>query len=226
MRFPEKWLDYARCMENKLTLRQCVAECDISLDTAFHWRHKFLDTESKVVENKVSGIVEVDEFFMAYSEKGSRCLSLNRAPKKRGGSDRRLQENQVPVLLSIDRNRHIVDAVLKRDTALEIQKAFIPHLEKYSVLCSDGSNTYVAIAHKKECDHKQLNSNKNRVLEKVYHIQNVNGAIAHFRGWVEDKMRGVATKYLSHYLAWFRMGYCKCGHVDMIKRAYASPQPT
>jgi hypothetical protein len=55
-----------------------------------------------------------------------------------------------------------------------------------------------------KCDHKRPISTKNRVIDKVYHIKTVNGAIAHFKYWTERIMRGIATKYLSHYLAWFK----------------------
>ncbi len=39
---------------------------------------------------------------------------------------------------------------------------------------------------------------------KLYHLQTVNGVIANFKGWVNGKMKSVATKYLSNYLAWYR----------------------
>ncbi|MFT6926217.1 MAG: hypothetical protein ACJAZP_001818 [Psychromonas sp.] len=45
---------------------------------------------------------------------------------------------------------------------------------------------------------------KNKVINKIYYIQTMNGAITHFKSWIDGKMRGVATKYLPHYLAWFR----------------------
>jgi exonuclease III len=61
----------------------------------------------------------------------------------------------------------------------------------------------------KSCVHKRLISNKLRVIDKVYHIQTVNGAIANFKGWVNGKMKGVTTKYLSNYLAWYRESNAK-----------------
>ncbi|MFT5813371.1 MAG: hypothetical protein ACI9VT_001119, partial [Psychroserpens sp.] len=55
---------------------------------------------------------------------------------------------------------------------------------------------------------------------KVYHIQTVNGAIAHFKGWVNGKMKGVATKYLSNYLAWFRESNTKLNKQEILVAAY------
>lgn len=217
----EIWPKYAECMALKLTLRQAAKICHINLKTAFLWRHRFLEAQSKQYKDKLSGIIEVDEFFLAYSEKGSKNLKSDRTARKRGGDvDKRKQEEQVAVLLSIDRSKHIIDGVLAADNAAEIRLHLAPHIIKDSVLCSDGAWAYVDIAKEADCDHKRLINSKNRVQDKIYHIQTVNGAIAHFKGWVDIKMRGVATKYLPHYLAWFRESYVKMGFQQLLIAAY------
>ncbi len=68
----------------------------------------------------------------------------------------------------------------------------------------DGAWVYINIAKMKNCEHKRLISGRNRVINNIYHIQTVNGSIAHLKRGTDVKMRGVATKYLSHYLGWFR----------------------
>jgi transposase-like protein len=217
----ELWKQYIECMELKLTLRQAAKICNINLKTAFLWRHRFLDAQSEQYKDKLSGVIEVDEFFLAYSEKGAKKLAGSRAARKRGGqTDKRTRDGQVAVLLSIDRSKHMIDGVLAADTAAEIKAHLEPHIIKNSVLCSDGAWAYVDIAKKTNCDHKRLISSKNRVQDKIYHIQTVNGAIAHFKGWIDTKMRGVATKYLPHYLAWFRESYAKLDFQQMLVAAY------
>jgi hypothetical protein len=47
----------------------------------------------------------------------------------------------------------------------------------------------------------------------------VNRAIAHFKGWVDGKMKGVATKYLSNYLAWFRESNVKLNQQEILVAA-------
>ncbi len=69
----------------KMTLREAAAECHITLKTAFLWRHRFLTAQSEKYPDKLSGIIEVDEFFLAYSEKGSKKLLNGRKARKRGG---------------------------------------------------------------------------------------------------------------------------------------------
>jgi len=199
------WKQYAHCMELKLTLREAAAICHINLKTAFLWRHRFLMTKSAQQQDKLSGIIEADEFFMAHSEKGSKHLSNDRKARKRGGdADKRRNEEQVAIILSMDRSNHIINKVLSADTALEIESKLLPHISENSVLCSDGAWAYVNIAKQTHNDHKRLINGKTRVINNIYHIQTVNAAIMHFKSWTIGKMKGVASKYLPHYLAWFR----------------------
>ena len=215
------WEEYARCMELKLTLREAASICNINLKTAFLWRHRFLMAQSGKYPDKLSGIIEVDEFFLAYSEKGSKKLTEERVARKRGGDiDKRTKDGQVAILLSTDRSNHMIDGVLSADTASEIQSHLQPYINDNSVLCSDGAWAYVNIAKLTNCDHKRLISGRNRVIDKIYHIQTVNGAIAHFKGWVDGKMRGVATKYLLHYLAWFRESHSNLTSQQILQSAY------
>lgn len=76
----------------------------------------------------------------------------------------------------------------------------------------------------KNCGHKRLINNKVRVIDKVYHTQTVNGAIAHFKGWINGKMKGVATKYLSYYLAWFRESNAKLDKQKILAAAFGGQQ--
>ena len=215
------WEEYARCMELKLTLRQAASICHINIKTAFLWRHRFLMANAAKTQDTLSGIIEVDEFFMAYSEKGSKKLTSGRKARKRGGdADKRTKDEQVAILLSIDRSKHIVSKVLAADTALEIETNFESHITDKSVLCSDGAWPYVNIAAHKSCDHKRLINGKNRVIDNIYHIQTVNGSITHFKSWVIGKMKGIASKYLPHYLAWFRESSAKYDFQQILVAAY------
>ena len=118
----------------------------------------------------------------------------------------------------------MISPILSADTTAEIAANFAANIVDNSVLCSDGSWAYVAIAKEKNCDHKRLINDKIRVIDKVYHIQTVNGAIAHFKSWVNGKMKGVATKYLSHYLAWFRESNAKLDKQQILAAAYGGQQ--
>ena len=81
------WLDYARAMVDLVSLREAEERADISLDTSFRWRHRFLQAAKDKRPSAVTGIVEADETFILKSEKGSRKIS-GRKPRKRGGKER------------------------------------------------------------------------------------------------------------------------------------------
>jgi hypothetical protein len=150
------WEEYARCIELKLTLRQAASICHINLKTAFLWRHCFLMAKASKKQDTLSGIIEVDEFFMASSEKGSKHLTNGRKARKRAGdADKRTKDEQITILLSIECSQHIVSNVLAADTALEIETHFESHITSHSVLCSDGAWPYVKVAEHKSCDHKR-----------------------------------------------------------------------
>ena len=118
----------------------------------------------------------------------------------------------------------MLNPILSSDNAIEISSNLAPCLTENSVLCSDGAWPYVTIAEEVNCDHKRLVNDKDRVLDKVYHIQTVNGAIAHFKSWVNGKMKGVATKYLANYLAWFKESSAKLDFQQILVAAYGGQQ--
>ena len=83
------WTTYLRCMLDQKTLKQSSEECNISMATAFTWRHKILDTLSELTEKAyLTGVVEADETFFNVSFKGnhkrSHSFIMPREAHKRG----------------------------------------------------------------------------------------------------------------------------------------------
>jgi hypothetical protein len=58
----------------------------LNLRTAFLWYHHFLKAQSGKNHDKLSSIIEVDKFFLAYSEKDSNTLTKQTKPRKPGGN--------------------------------------------------------------------------------------------------------------------------------------------
>ena len=73
---------YLYCLLSGFSIRKSAKQTGISIQTSFDWRHKLLTSFSSVSVEEFQGIVESDDLFFAYSEKGSR--HLDRKPKKRG----------------------------------------------------------------------------------------------------------------------------------------------
>ncbi len=206
LRHKDKWSNYLEGMLESKVLRKAAADYHIDLKTAFRWRHRFLELPAQLKATLLEGIVETDETFFAYSEKGNKQLSRKaRKRGKRTGKQGRLKEDWGPVLTARDRGHHTFEAILDSTSIQGISQQLIGKIEKDSVLCSDGYKSYIQFAQQNDLVHKRLNLSAGiRVIDKVFHIQNVNSYHSRLKGWI-NKFHGVATKYLEHYPGWFRL---------------------
>ena len=76
-------------------------------------------------------------------------------------------------------------------------------LTSKNVLVTDASRAYKTYAKEKGLEHYRIKSNDGKhVIKGLYHIQNVNGLHSQMKLWI-DRFKGVSTKYLDNYLAWF-----------------------
>ena len=95
---------------DRLPLRECARRCEISLDTAFKWRHRLLDSLQKIHGAvRLAGVVEVDEVYFSISYKGSKKFPAQlagREPKQRGtrSTKRGLSQEKVCVPTAVNLN--------------------------------------------------------------------------------------------------------------------------
>ena len=68
----EVWKKYIHCMIEKYPLRKCAEICNISLATAFTWRHKILDALKNMMNEVklLDGVVHADETYSTTSYQG------------------------------------------------------------------------------------------------------------------------------------------------------------
>lgn len=203
LRMAEKHIEHAKCMVNKLTIRETSRRLGIGIHTAFRWRHRFLESIRLVQPTSLSGVVEADETFFLKNFKGQRG-GIPRPSKKRGtpGSTRGLGPDQVPVLVARDRSTgETLTTKLQSRQAKDIGPALLPRLSKDVVLCSDGASAYRIIGKTAGIEVKSTPAKKSA---GIYHIQNVNAYDSRLKGWMFG-FKGVATKYLDNYLGWHRL---------------------
>lgn len=196
---------YLYCLLSGYSIRKSAKETGISIQTSFDWRHKLLTSFSSVSVEEFEGIVESDDLFFAYSEKGNR--NLNRKPKQRGekASKAGISDEKVAVVATCDRsgNKDFKVATRGRISKKDLDTLLKGKLDKAEVLCSDSHGSYGAFAKANNITHKKFNASKGqRTVEKVYHVQNVNNMDMRLRKFM-DSFNGVATKYLQNYLNWF-----------------------
>ena len=201
--------EYLFYMLQGYSLRKIAFEMDICLKTAFDWRHKILCGIKLKSKNKLEGVIEADETFFLYSEKGNK--SLNRDSRKRGGkaSKRGIHKDHVTVLTAFERKteKSLNTVVCRgRITKKAIQEGVGKWLDKKNViLCSDAHLNYQRFAKDNDIAHKHtFVRRKEYVVEGIYHIQNVNYLHSKLKNWIRT-FNGVATKYLQNYLNYFNL---------------------
>ncbi len=214
----DKWQQYIECMNESLSLKKSAKLVGISYRTSFIWRHKILSTLKEAEPNQLEGIVEADDTYFRYSEKGSR--KLKRKPRKRGSGNMTLKRNKVPVVVATDRKGNTVlnvagrGFVNKKNLRAAISGKFHPE----ATLCSDGANVYKGLAIHEGIRHVQSAIHGRPLAKnKAYNIQTANHLQKELKEYM-SRFNGVSTKYLQNYLYWFMLTKKKLAENDKIKQ--------
>lgn len=201
----ETWKLYLECMASGYSIRKSAQICNISVPTAFYWRHKVLDalrTKLAQVSNKLSGIVESDETYFQLSYKGQK-KDLPREPRKRGtkASKRGLSNEQVCVVCGIDRQEAVLAKVsnLGKVSSNDLNRVYFGKVQENSIFCTDSEKSYRKFTRENGFRLIQLERGKHR--QGVYHINHINSYHSHLKHFMSG-FKGVATKYLDNYLTW------------------------
>jgi transposase-like protein len=202
----DAWLEYARAVVDRVSLRKASKRARVSLDTSFRWRHRFVAPAKDKRPSLLTGIVEADETLIRKSAKGSRGL-VGRAPRKRGGKPKKTgtsPDDYDIVLVARDRHKATSDQILYDLEAHSFDEALDPLVARDAVLVTDGRPCYITFARERGISHVKLVALKGERVRNGFHIQNVNAYVSRLKGWMAP-FRGVASKYLANYLGWRRM---------------------
>lgn len=190
-----------------ITLKACARRLNISISTAFFWRHKILSALAANQFESLGGIVEADETTFLESDKRSRKIA-HRKPRKRGGKAKKrgLSGERVPVAVAVDRCGHVVTKVAGKGqaTAAQLDDVLRGLVEPGSKVCTDAAKNFEAYARMNGLEHYALNASKGQHVRDIYHIHNVNNFQKRLKDWI-GRFYGVATKYMNNYLYWFFM---------------------
>jgi hypothetical protein len=200
----ETWKKFCKCMIDKFPLRKCAFECNISLHTAFNWRHKILDTLQKMQDSvTLNGITESDETYFHLSFKGSRNIE-GREPRRRGNyvSKRGISKEQVCVPTSVDLNGHSIGVCsnLGRPRVQDVSRVITGRIESGSILVTDSYGGYERLAYENTLTHVKIPKGKH--VNGTFSIQKINSYHLELKRLVNGVFKGVATKYLNNYIVY------------------------
>jgi len=210
LRLRPKWLDYVDALRASRPVRAAADAVGVHRNTAFRWRHRFLDRVKEDRPGSLSGIAEADEMFILESQKGSR--TLKRAPRKCGGvaSRRGISRELDCILVARDRSGQTVDAVTGRGalSKKELERHLLPYLDRQVLLVTDSNAAYRAFARAHGIAHQAINLSAGERMRSnargAIHVQNVNAYHRRLREWLLP-FHGVASRYLPNYLGWRRV---------------------
>ena len=201
--------DYLALMYQEKSLDKIKEALSINKKTAFDWRHKILSALQDTDKDDFTGITESDETFFLDSKKGQSVT--DRASRKRGGTSKTkgISNDQVAVIVTQDRTSTLDLRVVTmgRLKKMDIEKAIGSRINKdQTILCSDAHVSYKGFAIDNNLEHHTLKGIiKQRVKDKIYHIQHVNSTHNRVKKWIDNTFWGVSTKYLQQYLNWYRI---------------------
>lgn len=213
----DTWGKYIHLLLVGASLEECAYQCDISVRTAFIWRHKILNALQKDQDNRLlAGIIEADEMYLPVSYKGnhkkSKQFVMPREPYRRGTDNRSNNLPKACIMCAVERNGQSYGEVLGvgQTTIKMVAHAFGTRLVPDSIMLSDRTKAMKSHFSKKgDIQLIQLKSSATGrkdggapEVRGIYHIQTVNN----FHNRLQRFLRcynGVATKYLNHYVNLF-----------------------
>ncbi len=201
------WPQYAACMVHAETLRRSAARVGIHLSTSFRWRHAVLRALKASDSKLLAGWLEIDEIWLPRSEKGKR--NLQRVPLVRGARcrDRLLiRSRRVSVAIARDRRGRVLSEMIDatRICAADLRKSVAPHITPGANLLTrwPALSPYGVLAAAVDGKLQSLRQHEPSATP-LHHLSNIRDYIVRLLDWLE-RFRGVATRYLPHYLAWHR----------------------
>lgn len=204
-----QWLRYIQCMLDGKSIRESADIVGVCVKTSFYMRHKILDAiKAHMDRGSVSGIVEMDETFLAESFKGNHKKSnfkIPRKSRKRGKEvkKRGISSEQICIGAAIDKNGGLImEMVCKgRITSKKLEKLFDGYVSEDSTICTDSYSSYKTLSKKLGLVHKRIPSGQ--YSDGLFNLSAVNSLHSRFKRWIRN-FNGVSTKFLPNYLAWFR----------------------
>jgi transposase-like protein len=205
-----KWPAYLNCVIRSQSIRRSATNVGVHPCTAFRWRHRILEATDRCDRRALSGLIEVAETGFPYSEKGRRHLA--RLARRRGFwqySPRTLTARYVCVVVACDRDGNVVSGLVPRrhpyddDWRGRIFSRVLgcaTIMARYLALSPCGraarlsGHAYIHVPRFPSAQYRR----------PLQHTFNVVAYVARLRAWL-PRFRGVATRYLQHYLAWHRL---------------------
>jgi transposase-like protein len=187
--------------EGYMSLEKIAQKLNISIPTAFSWRHKILLSLPEL-SSKFEGDTEIDDLWFLYSQKGRKGLDYSR---KRGGTKHRGDNDfQVKVLATANKEQLDLKVVkIGRLSQADIQRSMGNKFNKKTTLVSDKHQSIAAFANSAKIKHESFKAS-DHITSDGKGVQRVNNVAQRLKTTINRTLHGVSTKYLQMYANWFK----------------------
>lgn len=206
----EKWMAYIQCFVDRLSLRACAERIGVSLPTSLFMRRRLLEVVAKFAGtfSVADGCgCELDETYFPESFKGNHkrgSFELPRRARHRGKQNRKrgLSKEQICVMSGVnDSGESFLDMAgrgsLSSRRALDCLRG---RIQDGAVVATDKSGAYPSALRELSAAAHHAYDSKDRSEGTINHVNALHSALDGFMA----RYRGVSTKHLAKYLAWFR----------------------
>lgn len=195
----DRWPAFCHCVLASLSVRQTAAYLGVDKTTAFRWRHRLLRSLNRSDVRPLGSTLIIHETSFPFSEKGKR--GLDRPPRRRRYPYSRLDVPTVWAFIARDETGRTASGVVgrSRPRAHDLHAALEPRIRPDAEIVSSigpyGAAGRLAIRTRRPY---------RRIDSRASDFMAVRRYILALRRWLR-RFRGVATRYLSNYLAWHRL---------------------
>ena len=206
----ETWMAYAECFVLMLPLRECARRCHVCLKTAYTMRHRLIECLSAYSPSFRAGRgcgCELDETYFPESFKGNHAkgsFTMPRPSRHRGKQVHRrgLSRERICVMTGVnDSNETFLEVTgrgaLSRGRAMDVLRG---RIASGSVVATDRAAAYVNVLAELGVAAHEAYDPKDRSEGTINRVNAVHSLLGAFM----EPFRGVSTKHLGAYLAWFR----------------------
>ncbi len=202
----DRWAAFCACVLLGLTIRRAAARLGLHKDTVFRWRHRLLAALRTSESPHLRGTIALEETWFAYSEKGRR--RLDRPARRRGSRALSFQGPVAWVLMAWDEHGTAAGDVVghARPRRGDVARLLEGRLAPGAKLTSRTPRLGPVAAFARE---RSFGWRRRGPEDRA----RAGGAdpgylyVRRLKEWLR-RFRGVATRYLPHYLVWFRLLDC------------------
>jgi len=212
-----EFIQYAEIMrtEGVLSIAKMAKRLNISVVTAFDWRHKILLSIPQQ-ENLFNNELHCSDLWFLHNEKGRRGI---KNPRKRGVGKRRVNSNYQAKLIAASDLQQVEMKLAKigKITKEDLVRTMGNKISKETTLISDTHSCFVNFAKDKGLKHRSIIL-KNCQTSDEEDITYINNLSERIRIWINRIMRGVSTKYLQLYTNYF--AFCEKISFDAMNKSF------